>query len=581
MPSGVAFAVLTSHAMGRKKKQRKTGRFASAASKAGSGSPSSRVPTWRAFWPWICLALILLFILAVRNRHLSEPLERDEGEFAYAGQLILEGIPPYQLAYNVKLPGIYAAYAVIMAVFGQTPFGIHSGLLFINLGATVLLFFLARRLFDAYAGVIASATYAGMSTSPAVLGLAAHATHFVIVAALAGFLLLLRGLESRRGLTLFWSGLWFGIAVLMKQHGVFFSIFAFGLLLHNEWSSTAANSTGSSTGNLQGSGTDTTKSLPPRLGRLALFSFGTIAPYAVTCLVLWHAGVFKNFWRWTVVYAGGHSLPYSFQGLARTFQWNGPDNFFWLFGAVGFFVLCVDRSISRWIKGFVVGLLASSFVAITPGFYFFPHYFVLMLPAVSLLVGAGCTLAGHRLRQIGFGAFGALLPAAVFLVGFGWVLRSSRLDIVESFVAFEAAPALASYMSNHSPSSSRIAVFGSEPEIYFYAHRRAASGYIYTYDITSEAAHAGEMKQQMLREVEAAQPEFVVDVHEQFSWSVSFSPEPQRIHHWLEQYLESGNYRPVAVAENVKGHIVFHWDSDAAGYSPISESYVRVYQRNL
>jgi Dolichyl-phosphate-mannose-protein mannosyltransferase len=568
--------------MGQKKKRHKTGRLASARRKPVVSLASGRVPAGRATWPWICLGLILLFVVAVRIRYLPVPLERDEGEFAYAGQLILEGIPPYQLAYNVKLPGIYAAYALVMAVFGQTPFGIHLGLLFVNLGAVVLLFFLARRLFDPYAAVIASATYAIMSTSSAVLGFQAHATHFVILAALGGFVLLLRGLESRRALTLFWSGLLFGVAVLMKQHGVFLGVFAFGVLLYHEWSSKiTANSAGLSASSLEGTGTDAKKSLLPGVKRLAVFSFGTVAPYALTCIILWRAGVFKNFWRWTVVYAGGPSLPYSFQGLARNFQWNGPDNFFWGLAAAGFFILCADRSVPGWTKGFVAGLFAFSFVAVTLGFYFFPHYFVLMLPAVALLVGAGCTLAAQKLRRSGFGAFGAFVPAAVFLIGSGWVLKSKRLDIVESFVAFDAAPVLASYISNHSTPASRIAVFGSEPEIYFYAHRHAASGYIYMYDITSPAAHADEMKQEMFREVEAAQPEFVVDVHERFSWSVNLSAEPQRIHEWLEQYLESGNYRRVAVAENVKGQIVYLWDSDAAGYSPTSEFYICLYQRNL
>ena len=544
--------------------------------------PSARAPASRAVWSWICLGLISLFVVAVRIRHLSVPLERDEGEFAYAGQLILQGIPPYQLAYNVKLPGIYAAYALVMAIFGQTPFGIHLGLLFVNLGAIVLLFFLARRLFDSYAAVIASTTYALMSASPAVMGFRAHATHFVILAALGGFILLLRGLESRGALTLFWSGLLFGVAVLMKQHGVFLGIFAFGVLLHNEWSSKlAANSTDPSADNLQGGRTDFKKSLPPGVRRLAAFSFGAVLPYVLTCLVLWCAGVFENFWRWTVVYAGGHSLPYSFQGLARNFQWNGPDNFFWGFGIVGFFLLFTDRSVPRWTKGFVAGLLASSFVAVTPGFYFFPHYFVLMLPAVALLVGAGCALGGQRLRRSRLGTFGALLPAAVFLIGCGWVLAGKRVHLVESLVAFDAAPELADYITNHTTPSSHVAVFGSEPEIYFYAHRHAASGYIYMYDITSTAPHAGEMKQQMLHEVEAARPEFVVDVHEDFSWSTGFSPEPQRIHEWLEQYLKSGKYRRVAVAEHVKGQIAYRWDSDAAGYSSTSDYYISVYQREL
>jgi len=51
------------------------------------------------------LALVLVFTAAVRFRMLDAPLERDEGEYAYAGQLMLEGVPPYLAAYNMKFPG--------------------------------------------------------------------------------------------------------------------------------------------------------------------------------------------------------------------------------------------------------------------------------------------------------------------------------------------------------------------------------------------------------------------------------------------------------------------------------------------
>jgi len=416
------------------------------------------------------------------------------------------------------------------------------------------------------------------------MGSAAHATHFVILAALGGFLVLLRGLESRRALTLFWSGLLFGIAVLMKQHGVFLGVFAFGVLLYNEWSSKiAANSAGSSAGSLQYPGTDAKKSLLPGLRRLAVFSFGTVVPYALTCLILWRAGVFDKFWQWTVVYASGHSLRYSFQSLASYFQSIVGDDFFWGLGAVGFFFLCADRAIPRWTKGFVAGLFVASFLAVSPGFYFFPHYFVLMLPAVGLLVGAGCTLVRQKLRRSGLGAFGSIVPAAVFLAGCGMAIsKHERFHwsyFEGSHVAFVAAPELAHYISNHSSPASRVAVLGSEPEIYFYAHRHAASGYIYMYDITSRAVHAPAMKQEMFREIEAAQPEFVLDVHDPFSWSVGFSPAEQSIREWLDEYLKSGNYQRVAVAENVAGQIVYRWDANAAGYSPASKFYISIYQR--
>src|SRR5437868_1972446 len=78
-------------------------------------------------WDYVAIFLVIVLTVGIRFRLRDFPLERDEGEYAYAGQLILQGIPPYQLAYNMKLPGTYAAYALIMAVFGQTGFSIHVG----------------------------------------------------------------------------------------------------------------------------------------------------------------------------------------------------------------------------------------------------------------------------------------------------------------------------------------------------------------------------------------------------------------------------------------------------------------------
>ena len=48
----------------------------------------------RKGFDWIILSLILLAVVFVRLRLLGVPLERDEGEYAYMGQLLLKGIPP-------------------------------------------------------------------------------------------------------------------------------------------------------------------------------------------------------------------------------------------------------------------------------------------------------------------------------------------------------------------------------------------------------------------------------------------------------------------------------------------------------
>src|SRR5271168_4470170 len=91
------------------------------------------------------MIMVLLLVAVIRLRLLNFPLERDEGEYAYAGQLMLQGIPPYELAYNMKFPGVYAAYALIMAVFGQTPAGIHLGVIFVTTFTALMLCWLGKK----------------------------------------------------------------------------------------------------------------------------------------------------------------------------------------------------------------------------------------------------------------------------------------------------------------------------------------------------------------------------------------------------------------------------------------------------
>src|ERR1700676_3462634 len=95
------------------------------------------------YWVYGLLLVLILFFALIRFHLRQCPLERDEGEYAYAGQLMLQGVPPYQLVYSMKLPGTFAAYAAILALFGQTPTGVHLGLLLVNAATTLLVSLLA------------------------------------------------------------------------------------------------------------------------------------------------------------------------------------------------------------------------------------------------------------------------------------------------------------------------------------------------------------------------------------------------------------------------------------------------------
>ena len=177
-------------------------------------------------WPFLITLLATIVVAsAIRLRLLSMPLERDEGEYAYAGQLILQGQPPYERLYNMKWPGTYYCYALFEAIFGQTTEGVHFGVLLVNVAAIVLVFFICRRLLDAYAASAAAVAYALLSLSPWTLGFAGHATLVVVLFALAGVLCLQRAFERRRLGLYFLAGDFAGLAPIMKQPGIVFAAF--------------------------------------------------------------------------------------------------------------------------------------------------------------------------------------------------------------------------------------------------------------------------------------------------------------------------------------------------------------------
>src|SRR2546428_1953836 len=202
------------------------GRVCAEIPRLGRGVRTEEPVSLRRAWALGVLALVGLATAGIRLRLLDIPLDRDEGEYAYFGQLLLRGIPPYAQAYNFKMPGIYAVYALILAAFGQTPAGIHLGLLVVNVVTIALVFLVARRHFDARVAVVAAAAFAALSLSPRLLSTAAYAEHFVLPPVLAGLLILPRAIDRRSMAAYLGSGALFGTAFVVKQSAGAFLLFA-------------------------------------------------------------------------------------------------------------------------------------------------------------------------------------------------------------------------------------------------------------------------------------------------------------------------------------------------------------------
>jgi hypothetical protein len=527
--------------------------------------------TWPTAW-WILGLAVLALTLAIRIRLLPIPLERDEGEYAYAGQLMLQGIPPYKLAYNMKLPGTYAAYALIMAIFGQTITGIHIGLLLVNAATVVLIFFLGRRLVNSIAGIAAAASYAVFSVSPSVLGSAGHATHFVVLPVIGGTLLLLNHSDRQTFGRLFASGLLFGLGLLMKQPAFFFPLFGALYLFLKDIRAELH--------------------FKKILLRTLVFGTGVILPFGITCLVLWSTGVFKSFWFWTIDYARQYGSLVPLALAPQIFGHNikeviGASWGLWVLSGIGLVTgLWMKRT--RASTGFLLGLLVFSTLALCPGFYFRQHYFILVLPAVSLLAGVAVSnlsdqLSGHTtaVRLLVFLLFGAALSLPLFWEE-KFFFRASpdeacRLIYGEN--PFPESVRIAEYVREHTKANDTIAVLGSEPQIYFYAKRHSATGYIYTYGLMEPQKYAHQMQSEMIREIEVARPKYVVFVSFGASWLRRPGSE-RTILDWFSRYAAQ-NLTGVALINIVSPDRTDYHLPYASEPVQLSPNHILIFERTL
>ena len=523
----------------------------------------------------ILLALVLVIVAYVRIRLLEVPLERDEGEYAYLGQLMLKGLPPYLHVYTMKLPGVGIAYALIMFLFGETAHGIHLGLLLVNAANTLLVYLLARRLLGKDAAPISCAAYAILSLSQSVLGVFAHATHFVVLFALLSFIVLLRWREKGRVRLLFESGVLLGVAVIMKQHAAILAVFACLYLAWDAWKS----------GIIPGR---------TRLAAYALFLLGVCIPYALIASWMAALGIFGKFWFWTVTYAGNYASKLTFFDGLQVFNHTidvvvlGPQLPLWLLGGLGGILLCTSHGSST-DRAFLGGLAFFSFLAVCPGYYFRHHYFVTFLPAVALLVGFTVVTSERVISMARPGSALRFIPLCLCMaaVGYGlyhekeYLFTDSPLEVSRSINGVNPFPEslpIARYIWEHTKANDTIAVVGSEPEIYFYAGRPAATSYIYMYGLMENQPFADAMQAEMIRQIERARPQYIVMVNTPASWLKSQNSS-DLILRWASGYL-SENYTPVGIIDILSlTETVFLWDSQVAGYSPDSVSSVIVYKR--
>lgn len=526
-------------------------------------------------WQVVLLALILLLVVSVRLRLLSLPLERDEGEYAYIGQLLLKGYAPFELAYNMKFPGTSMMYALIMSVFGQSAEGIHAGLLLVSLGTILLMFLAVRRFMGPAIAVFASASYALLTLSPAVLGSAAHATHFVMLFAVAGIFQLLVALERRSVTRLAVSGLLLGLSIVMKQSGIFFAAFGGLVFLYHQvfiirsrWSVWIMHA--------------------------VLFAGVISLPVALLFFWMYEAGTFNRFWFWTFEYgsqyAGTENLSTGFANLLASIDGLQRDfMILWLVAPAGMFLLW-SGNYRYLVQLFITVFAVVSVASVCPGLYFRQHYFVMLMPVFSILasmaIHATGVYIGGKLQVLGITGTSVLVFLIACLAGvipLRWYLFEQNMFAVSRSIygsnPFPESVAIGRYIKNNTSVTDRVAILGSEPQIYFYADRLCATGYIYTYSLMEEQIYSQRMHDEIIAEIESSKPEMLVFCRHPLSWLVRQNSH-LKVLQWINDYSKV-HYDVAGIMEipTDYGPGEFYWNDELNHFRGTSDRQIYIFKR--
>jgi len=217
---------------------------------------------------------------------------------------------------------------------------------------------------------------------------------------------------------------------------------------------------------------------------------------------------------------------------------------------IGFFVMAaVGLALALRHKGhrggvfFGIGFLLFSFLGTAMGFYFRYHYFVLLLPALALAVGLAVALMESSLpasaKMVPLVVVAGIVAGEVYMQAgpFFHYTQGQYVGVTYGGNPFAETVPVARYIRENSRPDATVAVVGSEPEIYFYSARHSATGYIYVYPLMETQPYALAMQHEMIGEIEAHKPEFLVLVMNKFSWC-AVAESDYTIINWSRRYAE-------------------------------------------
>jgi 4-amino-4-deoxy-L-arabinose transferase-like glycosyltransferase len=467
------------------------------------------------------LALLLLIPILLYLPFLNMPFERDEGTYATVAQGLLDGKLPYRDLFDNKPPLVYGWYAISFLLFGESviaPRLLAAACLSLT---AVALYHQSRMFLPKGAAGIAAFLFA-ISTGLPWVALNANTEAYMLLPLVLSLLCFTQGIKDGRARWFFMAGLAAGVAIMTKQVAVFnlLALATVALVWYArkdpwQW-----------------------RSLVPSGAMIG----GALITTAIIALPFALSGALDDFFYALVSY---NWLYVSFVSMAKRLTNMGYGVLFFtviaaplVAGALGGLGVLWRKRETASVTDYAIILWAfASAIGVASGGRFFPHYFMQLLPALSVLTGIviyeRLVHHGHLtlsrpawIGAIGLTAVSVGLASAIMIVPHAEERVSASLSTQKEWE--QNSVELGAYIQDRTGPHDVIFNYGTEPQVYFYADRAPPIPYFYDWVLKYDDEVT---VRQIVADLETNKPVYVIDSIQLplfEDWQEAHTPEWQR-----------------------------------------------------
>lgn len=392
--------------------------------------------------------------------------------------------------------------------------------------------------------------------------------YFLILFVLLAFLPLLHRKEVLKNKNFLLSGLFLGIAAMIRHHAIFFLIPYLILILQ------------------------AVQYKPDALFNALKYAFAGSLLFIIPVLGYVAArGAWDDmiYWTWQRPNAS-FMQEISFemgQSHLRSFIKMVTDMYypFLVLAAGGLIFLLSDLKKHFHSKSlFLIVLFTMSLLSVFPGNRFYGHYWITTLPAVCILIAASLFFAERTGKKV----MKLLTFGIVSIVIFVHIFSNKNLYLVSNPDQIYrkiygdnpnyAVRPIVRYLKKQLRQDDELFVFGSEPQVYYECRKIPAVRHSYIGTVHVPGPTNEPYQNEVLQYLDSKRPDFLL--HIQYAYSIFMTPESSRKLYNRIFSIEDSQYRKIAIGEETgDGRIIYRYGDEAENYEPESNKYIILYVR--